>query len=148
MARALPIDGKLITLEAEKKHALVARQNIARAGFHNMVDIRVGQAVDSLQDLVAEGVDPFDLVFIDADKPNNPLYLKWALQLTKPGSCIIADNIVREGKVIDSDATDPRICGVQEGNRLIAEEPRLTATAIQTVGCKGYDGFSLILVTR
>ncbi|MCC0094748.1 MULTISPECIES: O-methyltransferase [Streptomyces] len=145
LARALPPGGRLVTLEADPRCADVAAANIARAGLADVVDIRRGRAVDLLPELT--GLAPFDLVFIDADKPSNPDYLKWALELTRPGSVIIGDNVVRDGAVVDPDSTDPRVQGVRRFTELIAEHPRLTATALQTVGGKGYDGLVMALVT-
>ncbi|WP_327187686.1 O-methyltransferase [Streptomyces sp. NBC_01334] len=148
LARALPEGGRLVTLEADERHAEVAAANIARAGLDAVVDLRVGKAADTLPVLAAElGDERFDLVFIDADKPSNPLYLEWALRLTRPGSVIVGDNVVREGAVTDADSTDPRVQGVRSFTELIARKPGLTATALQTVGGKGYDGFVLALVT-
>ncbi|MEU9175350.1 O-methyltransferase [Streptomyces sp. NPDC048550] len=146
LARALPAGGRLVTLEVDEHCADVAAANIARAGLDEVVDIRRGRAVDLLPELKDQA--PFDLVFIDADKPSNPEYLKWALELTRPGSVIIGDNVVRDGAVVDPDsAADPRVQGVRRFIELIAEHPRLTATALQTVGSKGYDGLVLALVT-
>ncbi|MGI5446367.1 O-methyltransferase [Streptomyces sp. CA-243310] len=145
LARALPEGGRLVTLEADERCADVSTANIARAGLADVVDIRRGKAVDLLPGL-ADG-EPFDLVFIDADKPSNPVYLEWALKLTRPGSIIIGDNVVRDGAVIDGADTDPRVQGVRRFTELIAEHPRLSATALQTVGSKGYDGFIMALVT-
>jgi predicted O-methyltransferase YrrM len=147
LARALPADGKLITLEANPKHAEVARANIARAGLSGIVDLRVGRAIDTLPQLAAEGHSPFDLIFIDADKPSNPDYFEWALKLSGEGTLIIADNVVRDGAVIDTESHDASVQGIRRFNELVAAEPRVSATAIQTVGSKGYDGFALILVT-
>ncbi|MEU4894701.1 O-methyltransferase [Streptomyces sp. NPDC044780] len=147
LARALPEGGRLISLEADPRSAEVARANVARAGLGEVVEIRTGPALDSLPRLAEEGAGPFDLVFIDADKPNNPGYLEWALRLTRPGSLIIGDNVVRDGAVADPASTDPKVRGVRRFTELIAQEPRLTGTAIQTVGEKGYDGFALALVT-
>ena len=146
LARALPADGKLITLEADAKHAEVARANIARAGFADKVELRLGKALDTLPAIAAEGLGPFDLIFIDADKGNYPGYLEWALRLSRPGTLIIGDNVVRDGKVIDAADTDPSVQGVRRMNEIIAGEQRLTATAIQTVGSKGYDGFMIAIV--
>jgi len=146
LARALPPDGKLITLEFDPKHAAVATVNVARAGLADVVEIRVGAAVDSLAALWAEGTDPFDLIFIDADKPNNPVYLDWALKLARLGTLIVADNVVRLGAVADSDSTDEKVLGTRAMFAMMAREPRLSATAVQTVGVKGYDGFALALV--
>ncbi len=140
LARALPADGRLVTLESDPHYAAVAAANIARAGLEHLVDIRVGKALDSLPLLAQDGVGPFDLVFIDADKPSNPQYLEWALHLTRPGSLIIGDNVVREGAVTDASSEDPRVQGVRRFTEL-------TATTLQTVGTKGYDGFTLAVVT-
>lgn len=145
LARALPAGGRLVTLEVDERCADLAAANIARAGLEEVVDIRRGRAIDLLPGLT--DLAPFDLVFIDADKPSNPDYLKWALALTRPGSIIIGDNVVRDGAVVDPDSTDPRVQGVRRFTELIAEHPRLTATALQTVGSKGYDGLVLALVT-
>jgi predicted O-methyltransferase YrrM len=147
MARALPADGRLITLEADPKHAQVARANIARAGLSGIVSVRLGQALDTLSRLAAEGLGPFDLIFIDADKANIPDYFTWALKLSRRGSVIIVDNVVREGSVVDAASADPSVQGVRRFNQLLAAEPRVSATAIQTVGSKGHDGFALVLVT-
>ncbi|MFD6435425.1 O-methyltransferase [Streptomyces venezuelae] len=149
LARALPADGRVITLEYNPAHADVARGNIARAGLDKIVEVRVGPALDSLTALGAEHAahpDPFDLVFIDADKANNARYLEWALQLTRPGSLIILDNVVRGGAVTDAASTDPAVLGTRSALELIAEHPKLTGTAVQTVGTKGYDGFALARV--
>jgi len=147
LARALPAEGRLITLESEPKHADVARANIARAGLSDVVELRLGPALDTLPRLVAERCGPFDLIFIDADKPNYPNYLPWALKLSRKGTLIIADNIVRKGAVVDAASDDPLVQGVRRFNELLASEPFVSATAIQTVGSKGYDGFDLALVT-
>ncbi|MFJ2192200.1 O-methyltransferase [Kitasatospora sp. NPDC087861] len=146
LARALPADGTLITLEIDPKHAEVARGNLARAGLDKVAEVRLGRAADSLAALVEQGVEPFDLVFIDADKPSNPEYFRRALQLTRPGSLIIVDNVVRGGAVADADSTDPAVVGTRVLHELIAAEPRVTATSVQTVGSKGYDGFTLARV--
>jgi predicted O-methyltransferase YrrM len=147
LARALPADGHLITLEADPRHADVARSNITHAGFGDRLEVRVGPALESLPQLSeADGV-PFDLIFIDADKPNNPDYLLWALKLSRRGSVIIADNVVRGGNVIDADSSDASVQGIRRFSNLLAAEPRVSATAIQTVGSKGYDGFAIALVT-
>jgi predicted O-methyltransferase YrrM len=143
LARALPADGHLITLEADPKHAEVARANLVRAGLAQVVDVRVGVALDTLPALVGQ---IFDLVFIDADKPNNAAYLEWALRLARPGSVIIVDNVVRAGGILDATSNDPRIQGTRRLFEAIAQEPRLEATAIQTVGRKGHDGFVLARV--
>jgi predicted O-methyltransferase YrrM len=145
LARALPADGHLITLELDPKHAEVARTNIEAAGVGDRVEIRVGRAVDSLAQIVDSGHAPFDLIFIDADKPSNPQYFEYALKLSRPGTLIIADNVVRNGMVVDTNG-DANVQGIRRFSELVAAEPRLSATAIQTVGSKGYDGFALILV--
>ncbi|MFF2044154.1 O-methyltransferase [Kitasatospora sp. NPDC058170] len=147
LARALPEGGRLVTLEADERCAAVAGANLARAGLAEVVEIRAGRALDTLPLLEREQAGPFDLVFIDADKPANPDYLDWALRLTRPGSLIIGDNVVRDGAVTDSASEDPRVQGVRRFTELVAAHPRLTATALQTVGEKGYDGFVLALVT-
>ncbi|WP_283136387.1 O-methyltransferase [Rhizohabitans arisaemae] len=146
LARALPPEGRLISLEADPGHAEVARANIRRAGLHGVTEIRTGFALESLPRLAEEG-HSFDLVFIDADKPGNPGYLDWALKLTRPGALIVADNVVRDGEVVDAGSADPRVQGVRRFTELVAAHPRLSATALQTVGGKGYDGFVLALVT-
>ncbi|GIK28110.1 MAG: O-methyltransferase [Chloroflexi bacterium] len=146
LAMALAPGGRLITLEYEPRHAQVAQENIARAGLADRVEIRVGRALDSLAQLAAEGLDSFDLIFIDADKPNNPDYFRWALSLSRPGTAIIVDNVVRDGRVVDDASTDGSVRGVREMFDVIAAEPRVDATAIQTVGVKGYDGLLLALV--
>ncbi len=147
LARALPPEGRLITLESDPHHAQVARANIARAGLDRMVSVRVGKALETLPALAAEGAGPFDLTFIDADKPNNPEYFEWALKLSCRGSVIVVDNVVRNGAVIDPTSTDPNVRGVRRMNERIAAESRVSATAIQTVGSKGYDGFAIMIVT-
>jgi predicted O-methyltransferase YrrM len=146
LARALPANGRLITLEMDPKHAEVAGKNIAFAGLAGLVEIRLGKALDTLPQLATEPRASFDLIFIDADKANIPAYFEWALTLSRPGTLIIVDNIVRNGKVIDATSTDPDIQGVRRFNEMLAAEPRASATEIQTVGSKGYDGFALILV--
>ena len=145
MARALAPGGCIITLEADARHADVARTNLARAGLADRVDLRLGPALETLPQVQAERLGPFELVFIDADKPSNPDYLAWALRLTRPGGLIVGDNVVRAGAVVDGDSPDPRVQGVRRFADLIAAEPRLTATALQT-GVKGWDGFVLALV--
>ncbi|MCW2947521.1 MAG: O-methyltransferase [Actinoallomurus sp.] len=147
LARALPAGGRLVTLEVDPEHAEVARGNLANAGLGDVVDVRVGPALDTLPKLAAEGLGPFDLIFIDADKPSNPDYFTWALELSRPGSLIIVDNVVRGGAVAEADSEDPRVRGVRRLNELIAAEPRVSATALQTVGRKGYDGLAIMLVT-
>jgi predicted O-methyltransferase YrrM len=144
MARSLPQGGLITTIEAQPRHAAVAEQNIREAGLTDRVDLRVGAALDVLPDLQA----PFDLIFIDADKPNNPSYLDWALRLSRPGTVIIGDNVVRGGAVADADSTDPNVQGVRAFLDRIADDPRLDATALQTVGEKGWDGFCMAIVTQ
>lgn len=146
LARALPRDGRLVTLEAEPHHAEVATANIADAGLADVVEVRQGPANDTLAALVNEGVRPFDFIFIDADKAGYPTYLEWALKLTWPGSLIVADNMVRGGAVVDADSSDEAVRGVRQFNEDVAKNERLAATAIQTVGAKGYDGFVLARV--
>jgi len=144
LARALPSNGRLVTIESDPSHAAVARSNIARAGLTGVVDLRVGTALDALPALAAEG-QKFDLTFIDADKPNIPAYFEWAMKLSNPASLIIVDNVVRDGAVIDETSDDPSIRGVRRFNELLAAEKRISATTIQTVGSKGYDGFTMVL---
>ena len=148
LARALPADGHLITLESNPQHAEVARDNIARAGLAHLVEVRVGRAIDTLPQLGNEEYNPFDLIFIDADKPSNPEYFAWALKLSRQGSLIIADNVVRNGAVIEVNSDDPNVQGVRRFNELLSAQARVSATAIQTVGNKGYDGFAIALVMR
>ncbi len=148
LARALPADGKLVTLEFEPKHAEVARANFVRAGFANQIELRLGKASDSLAQLVAEKRAPFDFIFIDADKESYPEYLVWALKLSRRGTLIIADNVVRKGEVIEADNEDSRVQGARRFNELLAAEPRVNATLLQTVGSKGYDGFAMALVVE
>lgn len=147
LARALPPDGRLITLEIDPAHAAVAQANIERAGLAATVEVRLGPASRTLAELVEAGAGPFDLVFIDADKPSTPDYLDWALRLTQPGSLIIIDNVVRNGAVSDSDSSDANVQGVRRALAALADDPRVVATALQTVGSKGYDGMALALVT-
>jgi predicted O-methyltransferase YrrM len=147
LARALPAGGRLVTLEANPRHAELARLNLARAGLAGVVEVRVGPAAETMDALVAAGEGPFDLFFIDADKERNPEYLRLALELSRPGSVIVVDNTVRGGAVLDAGSDDPDIVGVRRLNELLAADPRLSATTIQTVGSKGYDGFTLAVVT-
>lgn len=147
LARALPEDGKLVTLEAAPKHAEVARDNLQRAGLSNIVEVRLGPALESLPKLQEEARGPFDLIFIDADKPGYPEYFSWALKLSRIGTLIIADNVVRNGAIIDGKSEDPNVQGMRRFHERVAAEPRVTTTVIQTVGSKGYDGLSLALVT-
>jgi predicted O-methyltransferase YrrM len=146
LARALPPAGKLVTLEFSPVHAEVARRNIAAAGLADKVEVRVGPALETLPLLQQEGEGPFDLIFIDADKRNNPGYLEWALKLSRPGSLIVVDNVVRHGAILDFSRDDADVQGIRQFFDLLAGEPRLTATAIQTVGGKGWDGFALAIV--
>jgi predicted O-methyltransferase YrrM len=150
LARALPAagsgSGRVITLEYDPKHAEVARANLDRAGLTQVVDLRVGAALDTLPQLAAEGLGPFDFIFIDADKVNYPSYWTWSLKLSRPGSLIVIDNVVRNGGIVDANSSDKNIQGVRRFNELLAAETRVTATAIQTVGAKGYDGFAVALV--
>ena len=153
LARALPEGGRLVTLERNPDYAEVARANIAGAGFGEIVEIRVGPALQTLPELHAEGAGPFDLIFIDADKQNYPGYLEWSLKLSRVGTLIIGDNVVRAGAILDPDADDPSFAdgGIAAGARrfydMLADNPRVSATAIQTVGAKGHDGVALALVT-
>jgi predicted O-methyltransferase YrrM len=146
LARALPPGGRLITLELEQRHAEVARASLARAGLGAVAEVRVGPAIDSLTQLLAEGCGPFDMVFIDADKASNAAYFDWALKLTRRGSLIVVDNVVRGGAVIDADSSDASVQGVRRLFDALAAEPRVSASAIQTVGSKGYDGLVLAVV--
>ena len=147
LARALPSDGQLITLEVDPKHAEVARANIARAGLTERVELRLGRALDTLPKLADEGRAPFDLIFIDADKPGNADYFRWAVKLARRGTLIIVDNVVREGEVVNARSDDPAVQGTRRLNEAMAAEPRVSVTTIQTVGSKGYDGLALALVT-
>lgn len=145
MARALPEGGCILSLELEPRHAEIARGNLKNAGVLDRVEIRVGAALDLLPAIAAAG-EPFDLIFIDADKGNNPSYLEWALRLSRAGTVIVVDNVVRDGKVIDAKSSDPDIKGTRRMAELMAAEPRLSATVLQNVGPKGYDGFVLAVV--
>lgn len=144
LARALPPGGRLVTLEYNPHHADIARTNIARAGLAERVEVKVGRALDLLPKLSG----PFDFVFIDANKDEYPEYFRWALKLSRPGSAMVFDNVVRSGKVIEAQSADPLVQGVRRLGEAIAAEPRVSATAIQTVGAKGYDGFCLAVVTE
>jgi predicted O-methyltransferase YrrM len=148
LARALPAGGRLVTLEAEPRHAEVAAANLDRAGVGDVVDIVVGPALDTLPVLASEGRGPFDLTFIDADKQHNADYFDWALQLARPGGVIVVDNVVRGGSVVDAGSDDPAVAGTRRLFDLVAAEPRVTATAVQTVGAKGHDGFLLAFVDQ
>ena len=147
MARALPEGGRLITLEADPKHADVARKNFARAGVKNKVELRMGKALDTLPQIAAEGVGPFDLFFIDANKSNMPEYFEWSLKLARKGSVIIADNVVRGGAVLEADSKDADIQGVRRFLEIVGKEKRVSGTALQTVSTKSYDGFAMVVVT-
>jgi predicted O-methyltransferase YrrM len=146
LARALPVDGRLVTLEVEPRHAEVARANLDRAGLAALVEIRVGPAAGSLAALVADGAEPFDMVFIDADKEGYPDYLEWSLRLSRPGTLIVADNVVRGGAIIDAASSDGRVQGIRRFNEALARDPRVAATILQTVGSKGYDGIAFAVV--
>ncbi len=147
LARALPADGRLVTLEVDPKHAQVAEKNLARAGLRDKVEIRVGPALETLARLVADKQPPFDLTFIDADKQNNANYFDAALKLSRPGSLILIDNVVRRGAITDARSTDPAITGTRKLFDRLRDEPRVDATAVQTVGVKGWDGLAIALVT-
>ncbi|WP_020574252.1 O-methyltransferase [Actinopolymorpha alba] len=146
LGRALPVDGQLITLEYDLTHAEVARRNLARAGLDKIAEVRVGPALESLPKLADENPEPFDFVFVDADKVNNSHYVEWAVKLTRPGSLIVVDNVVRGGAVADAGSGDPSVQGTRAALELIASHPKLSGTALQTVGSKGYDGFALARV--
>jgi predicted O-methyltransferase YrrM len=146
LARALPQNGKLITLEFNPHHAATAQSNIDRAGLSSIVEIRIGPAANSLAELHQEGQPHFDMIFIDADKPNNPTYLEWALKLSRKGTVIIIDNVIREGEIANPESHDPAVQGTRTMFETIAANPSLEATALQTVGSKGYDGFAIALV--
>jgi predicted O-methyltransferase YrrM len=146
LARALPSGGRLITLEADPGHAEVARANLANAGLADVSEVRTGRALDTLPLLESAGDEPFDLVFVDADKPSYPDYLAWSVRLSRPGTLIIADNVVRDGDVIDAASKLPGVQGVRRFIEAMAAEPRVSATVVQTVGRKGYDGFALAVV--
>jgi predicted O-methyltransferase YrrM len=146
LARALADGGRLITLEADPGYAEVARKNIARAGLDGVVDLRVGPALDTLPALAAEGAGPFDLIFIDADKVHSPDYFAWSLEHSRPGALIVVDNVVRGGSLAEADSDDATIQAQRRLQEMLAAEPRVTATTIQTVGAKGYDGFSVALL--
>ena len=148
MARVLPRAGRIVTLEYEPRHAEVARSNLRRAGVLNRVEIRVGRALDSLPALHSSGEGPFDLIFIDADKENNPQYLEWSLKMSRPGTVIVVDNVARHGTVIRAKSAEPDIVGTRRVLRMMAKNPRLSATALQTVGVKGLDGFAIAVVLR
>lgn len=146
LARAVGPGGRIVTLEYDPRHAEIARANIDAAGMSGLVDLRIGAALDLLPMVEADNIGPFDLVFIDADKPNNPAYLDWALRLARPGTVVVGDNVVRDGAVIDPGSADPRVQGVRTFFDRLAGDPRVSATALQTVGSKGWDGFAIALV--
>jgi predicted O-methyltransferase YrrM len=146
LARALPEGGRIVTLEFDPHHADVAKANIERAGCSHLVDLRIGAALDSLPKVERDAIGPFDLVFIDADKPNNPGYLEWALKLSRPGAVIVCDNVVRDGAVVDAKSSDKSVRGIRAFFDMLSAEPRVSATALQTVGSKGWDGFTIALV--
>ena len=146
LAGAVGVNGKVVTLELDRKHAEIAQRNFNNAGVTDRVELRVGPASESLAGLVAEQAAPFDFIFIDADKAGYPDYIRWSLKLSRPGTLIIADNVVRDGKVVDPGNPDPNIKGVRRFTELIAGEPRLSTTVLQTVGSKGYDGFAIAIV--
>ena len=148
LARALPADGRLISLEFSAKHAEVAKSNIERARLSGRVEVRVGAALDSLPAIEREGLAPFDFIFIDADKPNNPAYLEWAIKLSRPGTLIVIDNVVRDGAIVDENNSDPAIQGTRKMFDLMSRDTRISSTALQTVGWKGYDGFAVAVVTE
>ncbi len=148
LARAIPDDGIVVTLELEPRHAQIAKQNLKAAALADRVDLRVGAAADTLAAIVAEHTAPFDFIFIDADKSGYPEYLQWSMKLSRPGTLIVADNVVRDGKVIDPDHPDSNIQGVRRFTDMVSAEPRLSATVLQTVGGKGYDGFIIAVVLR
>jgi predicted O-methyltransferase YrrM len=147
LARALPAGGKVVTLEADAKHAQIARANFARAGVADKVELRLAPALETLPKLAGEAGGPFDLIFIDADKPSIPDYFVWSLRLSRPGSVIVVDNVIRDGGVVNAKSGDASIEGVRRFNEMLARESRVSATEIQTVGSKGYDGFAIALVT-
>lgn len=146
MTRAMPADGQLVTLEYEPLHAEVARRNIERAGLSDRVTVHLGAAADTLPKLAASDPAPFDLIFIDADKPSNTIYLDWAVKLSRPGTVIVLDNVIRDGNVLDARSEDPSVVGTRAAFDLLSNHPRLSATALQTVGGKGYDGFAIMIV--
>lgn len=146
MAKALPRGGRLVSLEYDALHATVARENIAAAGLADTVEVRVGRAIDSLAQLQAEGLHPFDFIFIDADKPSNAAYLDWALRLSRRGTVVIVDNVIRNGSITDPLSGDRSVQGSRDAFEILGNNPRFSATALQTVGSKGYDGFAMAIV--
>ena len=148
LARALPNNGKLITIEVDKHHGDVAQKNINNAGLSQKVDLRIGKALDILPQIIAENDGPFDMIFIDADKPPYTEYFDYALQLSRPGTLIICDNVIREGKVLDNNTTDEKVKGVQRLNKMLSQNAKVTATILQTVGVKEHDGMAIAVVNR
>jgi predicted O-methyltransferase YrrM len=148
LARALPDNGKVITIEVDKHHGEVAQKNIDNAGLSQKVDLKVGKALDILPQIIAENGEPFDMIFIDADKPPYTEYFDYALQLSRPGTLIICDNVIREGKVLDNNSIDEKVIGVQRLNKMLSENKKVTATILQTVGVKEYDGVAIAVVNR
>ncbi|MFP5228895.1 MAG: O-methyltransferase [Acidobacteriota bacterium] len=148
LARALPEDGLVVTLEADRRHYEIAQKNIQHAGLSKRVQQRLGRALDGLPKIAAEGLGPFDLCFIDADKENTAEYFEWAVRLSRPGSAIVVDNVIRDGEVANAKTKDPRVLGIRRFNEALAREKRVRATTVQTVGSKGYDGFTLALVEK
>ena len=146
LARALPDDGEMVTLELKPEHAKVARENLRRAGLDDRVTVRVGPAGESLQALQREQAGPFDLIFIDADKPSNPEYLKRVMELSRPGTLIILDNVIRRGRITEGESDDPVVVATRRLHQMLGDDPRLEATVLQTVGAKGYDGMALAVV--
>ena len=146
MARSLPDDGHVVTIEIDPKHAQVAQENFDRAGLSGKIDLRTGNAREILPAMIQEGAGPFDFSFIDADKASNPDYFGWALEMSRPGSVIIVDNVIRDGHVVEADSEDASVKGVRRLNEVMAGNPRISVTALQTVGIKGYDGFSVAIV--
>jgi len=146
MARSLPADGRLVTIEIDPKHAHVAQENFNRAGLAEKIELRTGNAREILPAMIDEGAGPFDFVFIDADKASNPDYFGWALEMSRPGTVIIVDNVIRDGKIVDAESEDASVKGVRRLNEVMAGNARISVTALQTVGIKGYDGFSVAIV--
>ncbi len=146
MARGQPAGGRIVTLEFSPIHAMVARGNFKAAGLADRIELRVGPALDTLPGVERDGLGPFDLVFIDADKPSNVAYLEWAIRLSRPGTVIVLDNVIRDGRVIETASGDRNVEGARAGIDFLSAHPRLTATALQTVGAKGYDGFAVAIV--
>ena len=148
LARALPNNGKLITIEVDKHHGDVAQKNINNAGLSQKVDLRIGKALDILPQIISENEGPFDMIFIDADKPPYTEYFDYALQLSRPGTLIICDNVIREGKVLDNNTADEKVKGVQRLNKMLSQNAKVTATILQTVGVKEHDGMAIAVVNR